>query len=159
MEKRVENKNKKKKLPLVIKIVIGLVLILSITCMGMIGFLNVIPIKYLIIIGVVVILFDTIIISLLRKKSKPRKIGLIISLIFIIIYTIGIIYLGKTFNFFNKINDSGTSNINYVVVVKKDSDYNDIKDLKKCSMGVLNVVDNDYDNAKKELKKQITFDE
>ena len=157
MEKRLDTKNTKRKLPLFIKIVDAVLIILSILCIIVIGMLNVIPIKFYIPIVIVILILDIVTMICLKKKGKSRKVGLVLALIFIIIYIIGLIYGNNTLNFFKKINNTNTSSENYVVVVKSNSNYKDIKDLKDKNIGILNCDEDGYTKAKDQLTKTVKY--
>ena len=157
MEKRLDTKNTKRKLPLFIKIVDAVLIILSLLCIIVIGMLNVIPIKFYIPIVIVILILDIVTMICLKKKGKSRKVGLVLALIFMIIYIIGLIYGNNTLNFFKKINNTNTSSENYVVVVKSNSNYKDIKDLKDKNMGILNCDEDGYTKAKDQLTKTVKY--
>jgi polyisoprenyl-teichoic acid--peptidoglycan teichoic acid transferase len=160
MNKNKEIKKNKKSLPLGIKIIDILLMILSILCLVVVGMLNILPLKYFVPVILVVLIIDVIMMILLKKKGKPRKVGLVISLILIILYVVGLVYANNTHDFLKKINgNTNVANENYVVVVKSDSNYKDIKDLKNADLGVLNCDEEGYKKAEDTLSKTIKYNQ
>ena len=110
--------------------------------------LNMIPNKYFYL-GIIILLVLNIIsiILLLGKKLLMKIIGIILSIIILGTSTIGIFYTDKVDNLISKAFDNNKVEITgYGVIVLKDSNYNDIKDLKDLNMGYLSINGNDYLN-------------
>lgn len=121
-------------------------IIMSSYLVKMIINLNIIPNKYFYI-GIFILILLNIIsaILLLGNKLITKFVGVFLSIIIITTSFIGIIYsdsvnslLSKAFNN-NKMEITG-----YGVIVLKNSNYNDIKDLNNKSMGYLNINNIDY---------------
>ena len=95
-----------------------------------------------IIIGVFVI---GVLIILLFLKVNNKIINIVLSIIMSIIMIIFIIISCKLFNtlsFLNSISDLSTMEDRYFVIVRKDSKYRNIKDIKNKDMGYMHDMDN-----------------
>lgn len=154
----MKNKDKKKrKLPPFIKFILFIVNVLTIAFLITTYYLNIVPLKYYIIIVIVVLLFDYISCTLLIKKNKKKRlIGLFLSILLSIGFGIGIYYETKTNTFFDTITSKSKVSVNYVVVVRNDSSYNDIKDIDGKSLGILNLNESPYINAKDKINKEVS---
>ena len=122
--------------------------------------LNIIPNKYLI---VLIISFSIIylVLGLITFKVK-NKIGTIILIviefllgIFLIIFSS---YISKTNDFINKIDEPKEEAMYYVVVLK-ESNLKNIKDLKNKTIGSYSLNDDNYSNALNKLKNKINIKE
>ena len=159
--KKVNNNNnskkKKRKLPIGIKIFLILINLLTVIFILMTYFLKVIPMKYFIVMTFIVVILDLVASLFLKKKNKNKKmVGIILSLILIIALNIGLFYEIKANDFINKITNSSNTTIeNYLVVVRNDSNYKDIKDIKDNSLGILKVKEDGYNKAVDTLSKKV----
>lgn len=116
--------------------------------------LNILPNIYLGIIIGVILMFD-IISCLLISKGKIRPIiGYIILIIISVLSCIGIYYTNVTDNFFNSIGEVKETQI-YYVIVKKNSKYNELKDLNNKSMAIFENQSKNYQKVLKEVEKSI----
>lgn len=124
---------KKKKLPFLYRLFAIILLIMSLMLIGSIIYLNILNVSLLLLV-VIVILGISLLSILLLLKSKIKKIGLGLSVVLILLFGILIFYINKTSDF---LNDLGLDykTYNYSVVVKNDSDYLKLKDIKKGSIG------------------------
>lgn len=122
--------------------------------------LNILPNKYLI---VLIISFSIIylVLGLITFKVK-NKIGTIILIviefllgIFLIIFSS---YISKTNDFINKIDEPKEEAMYYVVVLK-ESNLKNIKDLKNKTIGSYSLNDDNYSNALNKLKNKINIKE
>ena len=114
--------------------------------------LNIIPNKYLIVAyGLIGVSSILLIFNLIRKCRLYVK---IISVIMIILMTIGMTYityyLNNTYHFLNKTQVSYDT-LSYSVIVKKNSSYTKIEDLKNKNIAYVN--NDDTSSIKKELSK------
>jgi LCP family protein required for cell wall assembly len=116
--------------------------IVSIICLGLIYFINVLPLEYF---GVCVVLFviiDAIMIRLLLGKGwKKRMFGTLLSILLLIGIILGIVYELNTIGFMNNFGSKNYKTQNYSVVVLNSSKYNKIKDIKNEDVGILSVED------------------
>lgn len=113
--------------------------IVALICLGIeLCILNLLPNKYLfIILGIILIII--VIFTLMFKKIKKLPLKIVLTLIEIIITLgsiFGIAYLNDTNNFFNNIKTVKTETDIYYVIVKKDSSYNNIKQLENKTIGI-----------------------
>jgi polyisoprenyl-teichoic acid--peptidoglycan teichoic acid transferase len=156
VKKHIEAKQKHKKTPIFIKFIGLLLIILSGLCFGLACYLNLIPNKYLLIILGVILVLDLILLFFLHKRNKLRVFGLIFASLLIILYIVGIVYEYNTFKALNKISDNSyIASENYEVIVRSDSDYQNIKALKNTNLGVLNCDEEGYQKAISDLSKTI----
>ena len=150
-------KKKKKK---IFYLILGGLLLISI-------FLNtflllkykVLPTKYLLVYFVVVGIIPILMVfyTLFRKrKSKIKAFFSVIEIIYIIVLFIVFFYLNSTFNFLDKFtSDLGYETKEYDVLVLKDSDYKNIKELNEKKIGYTKGLDTSIDEALKELNKKV----
>ena len=150
MKKRQKDKKNKK---FTIYKFFGIMLILSsIALLGIVLYINILPIKYLaILLGV--LLFINIIFNffLFRKrvKKKPKRIFTVLSLIFSCIFLIGSFFIYKTFAVLDDFSQKYKT-YTYHVVVLNDSNYDVIEDLSSKTLGYYN---DNSDATKKSIEK------
>ena len=150
---------RKVKVPVWIKILLVLLVVVSAVFIFMLTKLNILPLQYYIPIVVLIPLLDLVIVLLTKKSKKRRVIGLILTILFTIIYGFGIYYLNGTYSFFENItNNSNVANENYVVVVRSDSDYKEIKDLRNQTIGVIKSEEEGYNKAVSKLGQDVKYD-
>lgn len=135
-------------------LIILLNVILSGYLVKVINELNIIPNKYysLGIIGLIILNLLSIIL-VLGKKLITKILGIFLSLIIIILSIIGIKYGDNAINLLNKAFGNNNLEITgYGVIVLKNSNYNEIKDLNNKTMGYLSINNetNDYLNKVEE---------
>jgi LCP family protein required for cell wall assembly len=148
------NKKKKKKF---FKYLALILFIISLISLGIIFLLNVIPIKYFIILTIILLLFNLFMTYFLTRKSWKKKcIGTILSSLVIIILIIINFYCISTLDFLSKIQGKDYNTENYSVIVLKNSNYDNLKDLKNTDIGIT-IDDNDIglQEATKHLNKKI----
>lgn len=151
-----DNKKKRKKLPPFIKFILFIVNLLTIAFLAMTYFMNVVPLKYFIIVVIVVLILDYLACLLLVKKNKKKRIvGLLLTIILSVVLGVGIYYECKTNNFIEAITSKKKSSVNYLIVVRKDSSFNDVKDLDGKTLGILNENEEPYSKAKDTINKEV----
>lgn len=153
------NKNKSKKLIDMISIILytTLLLISSILIFQSIK-LNIIPYKYLIPILIGYILFITItFILIFPKKMKLvfKAFASILCIVGIIASLLGLYYLNNTVNMINKIQEANYQLEDYYIVVKKDSKYRTITDLKESDLAIYKNEINNYQKSINHVKDLI----
>lgn len=151
------SKRKKKKNNKLVKFIYIIFLILSTIFTGIITYLKVLPYKYMIALIVIYVLLN-VIFGLLSFKKNNVITG-IICFIFSCLFAFGLYYLNTTMNFMSKIMASNYQIENYYVYVLKDSDYDNINDLKDKKIGIPNISSNTYDSAYDKLNKKLSFEE
>ena len=143
-----------------------IILLLDLLVTSFLGYalikLNMIPIVYIIV--ALVILISSIIISALlitkKNKKKNKVIGYILSIIITIIAGIGVYYVCITDNFLSTIFKETAKDyytMNYQILVKENSEFNKVDDLKNNKIGYYNLIPN-IAEAKKELEKKISYE-
>ena len=131
--------------------------------------LNVLPMMYFVILAVVLGGISAAVIWGLLKKPKmvkdkdgnqqPKKkiASSVIAVILIIVLGFGTFYMGGTLDFFGKI--SGDTYLQtFYVVVKDDSPYEKLKDIKGETVGIMSSEDEAYEKAKDKLKRKVRVD-
>lgn len=131
--------------------------------------LNVLPMMYFVILAVVLGGISAAVIWGLLKKPKmvkdkdgnqqpAKKIASsVIAVILIIVLGFGTFYMGGTLDFFGKI--SGDTYVQtFYVVVKDDSPYEKLKDIKGETVGIMSSEDEAYEKAKDKLKRKVRVD-
>lgn len=119
--------------------------------------LNIIPNKYLIVAYSLIIISSILLITCLFKFRLVIKIitGILL-IILTLVFMFITYYLNNTYHFLSK-TQVGYDTLSYSVVVKKNSDYVKIKDLKNRNIAYINNADSS--SIKKELKKEIKYNE
>ena len=149
---------------LVISIIL---LVLTILNMFLIFKINVFPLKYLILFLLLfalsaILIFFNIISNLKysqKKKKKKLKINLcVLSTIFSVFFLLMFIYLNKTSGFLDNIISKGYKTENYIVVVKKDSNFNKIEELSDKKISYVTTDIYNIDKASGKLKEKIDFE-
>ena len=123
--------------------------------------LNIIPTKYLILIIGVLLGIDLMSIILIKNKKKAvRGIGYFISILMVLISSIGTYYISTTNNFLNKAFDNAvkTYTNTYYIVALKNSELEEISDLKDELVGYYEAIPN-IEEALKELNKKVEIKE
>ncbi len=130
--------------------------ILSIMLVGLVYYCNMIPLKYILPVSILFILYIFIIFCLIRKR-KLRKKAFILAIITIIIEIIINYYLLVTIGFLNGIIAYDYKTHIYNVIVLKDSEYDNLKDLKNKDIGVYKEENKESKKALKQLDNKISF--
>ena len=140
--------------------VVGVIFILlSILFLGYIISIDMLPIKYLGILGGVIFLI-TLIISLLIFKKKgsrfPNVIGIIFACFLVVGYGFVYKYLYQAFDFIDTISDSSlnTEVEEFYVIVRADSTYEKIEDLKDEDIYTLEVTEN-IDKVEEKVNEKV----
>lgn len=140
--------------------VVGIIFILlSILFLGYIISIDMLPIKYLSILGGVIFLI-TLIISLLIFKKKgsrfPNVIGIIFACFLVVGYGFVYKYLYQAFDFIDTISDSSlnTEVEEFYVIVRADSTYEKIEDLKDEDIYTLEVTEN-IDKVEEKVNEKV----
>lgn len=142
------------------QVVIAIQTIASIALIALFFRLNALPIKYLLILIVIVALLCVGTFFLMKPSTKKGRgntrniVGKVVSLILSVILLIGSLYIAKGNSVLDLISGANTQTTRMVVVVLKDSNYNDISDLKNKTIEI-NSSDQDENMIKAlgELKK------
>ncbi len=142
----------------VLSIIFG---ISSFALLVMIAILDVLPMLYFIILallwgGITVL----IVFFLCRPKTKNRiSIPLsILATVFSLLNIFGIVYLNKTFTFFDNLKGQSYLTEKYYVIVEKDSDYQKLEDLEHKSIATFNEGIEIYQKALEKLKSSVDAD-
>ena len=140
--------------------VVGVIFILlSILFLGYIISIDMLPIKYLGILGGVIFLI-TLIISLLIFKKKgsrfPNVIGIIFACFLVVGYGFVYKYLYQAFDFIDTISDSSlnTEVEEFYVIVRADSTYEKIENLKDEDIYTLEVTEN-IDKVEEKVNEKV----
>ena len=116
--------------------------------------LNIIPTLYLIIIIGIIVIINVISWILLSKGKVALIFGYILLVINFIISCTGIYYTSVTDSFFSSLEEVNEEQL-YYVVVKKDSEYNKLKDLNNKKMAIFENQSNNYKKVLNEVKDSI----
>ena len=121
-----------KKLKLASKIIFVVYLLVIVFLVTAISAVDVLPMKYIYIgIGAIAALSGVIgFLVFTGKGGKKTKIaGLVLSILLILALVVGSVYLLKTGKFMQDITDNGKNLVEYCVVVRNDSDMQELKDI------------------------------
>lgn len=139
--------------------ILSLILLVSSAILGaMVVGINLLPNTYLLpalaILGVIAIGFSVL---MIHRRVKPAiKIPFfLLSIIFSAVYIFGISYLDKTFDFFDSLKGQDYLTESYYVVVEKDSDYQEIHDLRGKTIATYDESQDIYQEALKKLQALI----
>ena len=116
--------------------------------------LNIIPTLYLVIIIGIIVIINIVSWILLLKRKVALIFGYILLAINLIISCAGIYYTSVTDNFFSSLEEVKEEEL-YYVVVKKDSEYNKLKDLNNKKMAIFENQSNNYKKVLNEVKDSI----
>lgn len=134
-----------------------ILVIISIITIGLIYFINILPLNYFIIFSLVIVFFNIFLIWLLKVKSKFKNVfGILLSIVLIIIETMGISYEFSTLDFLKQFGFNNYKTENYCIVVLKSAPYSNLKDLDKKTIGYLDNRQSIKQFIKK-INKEITF--
>ena len=143
-------KKKKRKSSALIKYLFISMLIITFITIGLIYFIDILPINYFRILTGLIVTIDFVF-SCLLFSGKPvvRVFGGLITAIYIILMMFAIIYELNTIDFLKKIGENEYITLNYNVVVLKDSNYKKASDIKDEKVGITN-------DCKDEVKNKLT---
>lgn len=133
--------------------------LISIFSVGLIYFLDMVPMIYFGFILIFFLVFDfAMFYFILGKGWKKRFLGTILSFFMIVLMVVVDYYVIHTMDFLNKINGNGNYNTeNYSVIVLNESHYDKLKDLKDENMGIATLgMDEGLEEAKKHLDKKVS---
>lgn len=123
-------------------------------------YLDVIPMKYYIpFVGLILVLMIPILVFLLRKKTKtvPRIFLIFLSLLFSFCFLMGVNYAYTTLHFMKKANAIEEEANVYYVLVRKESPYQKIEDVKGKKIYTSFENEDFYKKALKVLEEKIFF--
>lgn len=132
--------------------------LVTIAFLGVLVYMDLLPIKYLCIAaGVIAVLMLITFPALFFKNfKKSRKIiSLILSIILMLAYGVGIVYMNGTIDFFSKITKIGVQTEEYYVVARADSDYEDENSIKGKTVQTYLSNELNYSEAKNKLKEVV----
>lgn len=137
-----------------------LVAILTLLFIGAVTYLNVVPMRYYIplVLSILTIIFF-IVYFLCRKKTNiiVRVLLIILSLGFGFIFCIGIHYVYTTIRFMNKVNAIKEEITTYYVLVRNDSKYQKVEDIKDKKIVIYKEPDEAQKKALKSLEEKVSF--
>lgn len=118
--------------------------------------LNVLPKKYFIPFMIVLVLWSIILtfMTIKAKKKFLMILTVIVMILSIILNSVGIYYVYNTNKFFKNLTEV-TETKQYYVIVKKDSKYEKLKDLKNKEIGLFDSETKNYNLAIKKLDSSI----
>lgn len=152
------NKKQTKTLHFMKYLSIALVII-TILMLGLIFFINLLPLQYFIVLTIIFIIIDFILIKLLlAKRIFKNVLGSLLTIIIIIFMVLGINYELNTIDFFKQFGFNSYKTENYNIAVLKSSNYKELEDLSNKSIGRLSTKNRlGLAEAYKKLDKKITF--
>ena len=133
------------------------VLVVSLIALGLLYYIDILPLKYFIPSVALVLVVDVIDIALLFKKGfKRRFIGTLMAIILMFGYGYGIYYELGTIGFIKKIGAKDYKTQNYSVIVLNTSKYKKLIDVKDEYIGILNSKDTEgVSDAVAHLNKKV----
>lgn len=121
--------------------------------------LNVLPGTYFYgLIGGIILISIPILWGLIRKKKSKGKILLaLLALLLAAGMAAAFVYVQSTLSFMEKVTEKEQTH-NFYAVVREESKYQELKDIKGETVSVLNVEDETYEKAKKQLLDSVKVD-
>ncbi|MEG0924177.1 MAG: LCP family protein [Anaerovoracaceae bacterium] len=153
--KKHEKKNKDNKLKSFTRVWSILYVVLLAAFVGVLIYMNLLPIKLLTIVVAVLLVISLLIFPALYFKSfkKSRRItALVMSVILMVVYGAGIVYMQGTIDFISAISKGHLQTEKYHVIVKSDSQYQEIDQIKGLTVQTYLTNEINYSNAKSKLK-------
>lgn len=142
---------------LLYKIISVILAISSICFLGLLYYLDLLPIKYSLIISIVIFIFSGLnifLINLKRLKKKIKKMLSVFMVIGIIVMTCANFYIGKTLGVLLNNGDSKYKLEHYSVIVLQDSEYKKLKDIRNEEVGYFKNSTGSKD-ANKKLQEEV----
>ncbi|MDO4282093.1 MAG: LCP family protein [Clostridia bacterium] len=144
---------KSNKLGIILSIIL---MIITVITVGIILYINVLPVKYLIALIIILLGFAAFVsVYQFKRRQKSKKLNVITG-IGILMISILLIYFVNTFNFLNLVTRSGYKIQNYSVIVLKDSRYEKIQDISGEKLGYLENGDEGSKLALENITKEVT---
>ena len=153
---RSDRYKKKKKLTF-FKYLAIVLFVVSMIAMGLLWFIDVLPLEYFLILLGIVLLVDLITAKFLFKKNwKSRMFATFVTLIFMVIYILGIVYELNTIGFLKKIGSKDYKTQNYSIIVLNTSKYKKLKDIRDEYVGILTIKETEgLSDAVAKLNKKV----
>ncbi len=157
MKKKKPKKNNNKKINIIAFIFNGIFLITSILLAYLVINLDVLPTKYLVLVLGVISILNIVSITLNILKKIPNKIkivNMVVCSILSILFGILSFHVHNTDEFLADM-DIDYKTMNYVIVVLRSTEYDEVDDLKESEIGYLNNESEGLDEALTEIKKVV----
>ena len=133
-------------------------IVLLIVLEALLIYIDILPLKYMCItlVGLTVISFAIVPLLLIKNIKKNKKIpAVIFGIILTLIYAVGIAYLGNTLGFFAKVFGAGGETVDYDVLVRSSSAYEQVQEIEGKTIYTPAVIDNTLTDAKDKLKDEV----
>lgn len=138
--------------------IISILLVSSSFCfLGLLSYLNLLPMKFLAIIFIAILIFTGINVFLVNMKNLKKKAKKIISafaILAIILMTGANFYIGKTLGVLHNNGDSKYKLGNYSVIVLENSNYKELKDIANEEVGYFKNF-KESEDANKKLQTEV----
>lgn len=160
MKKSRRNKKNKKKITIISTIIYLILLVISIVLFGIILKLNIIPLKYLILPLIIYVLILLGLGTISIKKKFKSWLKVIVDIILVVLITVFILvfyYLNSTLHFMDQIRAKEYQIENYYVLVNKDSEIEELKDIEK--LGIYKTDNENYNKALEKITSEIDIEE
>jgi len=150
---------KESKITNIISIIIYcLLLLISVTTIGIVIDLQIIPNKYLIF-GLIIFTLIMLLIGFIVINKKIKKFIKIIfdflSILLIVVFSVGLYYLSTTINFMDKIVSKDYQTEEYYVVVLKDNSFSYLSDLENKKLGIYKSENDKYLSSVEDIASKV----
>lgn len=134
--------------------------IITLIALALFKFIDVLPGEYFLVMTSLLIILSVTFgaLALNKHSGKRRMIGTVLSIIYMVILVIAIVYELNTIGFLKKLGFTNYKTENYSVLVLKSSNYKDISEIDKKTMGSLSFKDEGLKKAKDKVLKRISVD-
>lgn len=152
-------KNKKKNKMSFMKYLSIFLMIVSVLCLVLVHFINVLPLEYFIVLVILVLLLDLFAVMLLLSKGKVKNVlGIFFTIVLLIIMIFGITYELNTLDFLKQFGFNSYKTESYNLVVLESSELDSLNDLNGSTIGHLDVKKRQgLEDAINKMKKSIDF--
>lgn len=154
------NKKERTKIMPFFKYLAFILILITIIVLGLFKFIDVLPGEYFLILCVLlgIITIGLVLLILTKHGPKKRAIGTFLSVIYLVLLILAIVYELNTIGFLKKLGFKNYKTENYSVLVLKSSEYKEINDLDKKSIGSLEFNTDGLKESKSKIEKKISPD-
>ena len=159
-KKKKKSRSKKKKTINFLSYIVGILFLIGVLIIfGIVTYLNILPTKYYLPFLAIMLVFSTVTCFILFNKKIKKGIKsffLLIATIITVICFLASHYAFKTLDFFKDISNVDLrTKENYYIMVRNDSKYQSLDDIKDFSLATFNENTNVYKDAINKLNKKV----
>ncbi|MCQ2551597.1 MAG: LCP family protein [Clostridia bacterium] len=142
--------------------VMGIIyIVLLIVLEALLIYIDILPLKYMciVLVGLTLISLCLVPLLLIKNIKKNKKIpAVVIAVILVLVFALGIAYLGNTLGFFARVFGAGGETVDYDVLVRSSSEYEQVEEIEGKTVGTLALIDTTLSDAKDKLSEEVKVD-